>query len=202
MTGHKKAHHKTGEKSAFITPLKLHLNKKGISPVIAIILLLMMTVAVAGAAFFWLSRIQNQLQGGVESFQGTIFTQISAAVDVVDADYINASGNENLTIFFQNTGNTKVPVSNSAVFPTTTWILRDSDQVARCSTNWNGTAPNVGCVIGCSPTTEIEVGQIHQVRLDLAGSACSLIGFGNGTVFSFTADFSGKTTSSGSFITG
>jgi len=164
MTEHKR-HSKN---FTFLAPLKKRLNKKGISPVIAIILLLMMTVAVAGAAFFWLSRIQNQLQGGVESFQGTVFTQIASAVDVVDADYVNASSTENLTIFFQNTGNTKIPISNSGTFPTTTWILRDSDQVAVCSTNWEGTSPNVECISGCGTTTEIEVGQIHQVRLDLA----------------------------------
>jgi len=45
--------------------MRLNKRKRGISPVIAIILLLMMTVAVAGAAFYWLTRIQGQMQGGV-----------------------------------------------------------------------------------------------------------------------------------------
>jgi flagellin-like protein len=174
-------------------------NKKGISPIIAIILLLMMTVAVAGAAFFWLSRIQNQLQGGVESFQGTIFTQISSSIDVIDADYNISAGDENITIFFQNTGNTKIPVSNVSAFPTTTWILKDSSQVAVCSTSWNGT-PNVACLRGCGQSTIIDVGQIHQVILNIDSTACSIASLTNGTVFSFTIDFSGKTTASGSFI--
>jgi len=40
--------------------------KRGITPIIAIILLLMMTVAVSGAMFYWLSRVQGQTQGAVE----------------------------------------------------------------------------------------------------------------------------------------
>jgi flagellin-like protein len=168
--------------------------KKGITPIIAIILLLMMTVAVAGAAFFWLSRIQNQLQGGVESFQGTMMTQVSSKVDVVGADYNNVS--TYLTLFFQNTGNTKIPVANVTTFPTTAWILRDSNQVARCSSTWNGTATT--CIEGCDGY-QINVGEVHKVVLDLS-PPCTVYNNETGTLFSFTVDFSGKTTSSGTFI--
>ena len=37
---------------------------KGLTPVVAMILLLMMTVAAAGASFYWLIKIQGELQGG------------------------------------------------------------------------------------------------------------------------------------------
>jgi flagellin-like protein len=168
--------------------------KKGITPIIAIILLLMMTVAVAGAAFFWLSRIQNQLQGGVESFQGTMMTQVASKLDVVGADYDNNTAH--LTLFFQNTGNTKIPVANVSTFPTTAWILRDSNQVARCSSTWNGTATT--CLDGCG-NYQINVGEVHKVVLALS-SPCTIYSNETGTLFSFTADFSGKTTSSGTFI--
>jgi flagellin-like protein len=171
--------------------------KKGITPIIAIILLLMMTVAVAGAAFFWLSRIQNQLQGGVESFQGTLMTQIASKVDVVDADYSNST---NLTIFFQNTGNTKIPVKMTPDFPTTTWILKDENQVARCSSNWYNTSI-AQCVDGCGTDVQLDVGEMHKVVLQLnGGGPCAIKSSDAGHVFSFTVDFSGKTTSSGSFV--
>ncbi len=183
----------------------LHLmrkNKKGISPIIAIILLLMMTVAVAGAAFFWLSRIQNQLQGGVESFQGTIFTQVSSAVDVISANCEGSSTDpcQNLTVILQNTGNTEIPLKDTGEFPTTTWILRDENQAARCSTNWNASVPNVGCIKNCGATNVLEVGQITDIKLNLTDSACEIVTGDKGKVFSFTADFSGKTTGSGSFV--
>lgn len=175
-------------------------SKKGISPVIAVILLLMMTVAVAGAAFFWLSRIQGQMQGGVESYQGKIFENIAAKVDVIDADYATLSSTENLTVFFHNIGNSKIPVSDAASFPTTTWILKDSDQVALCSTNWGGGTNQTTCNEGCGSSTQIDVGEIHKVVLRLSSSACSILSKPSGTVFTFTVDFSGKTTTSGSFV--
>ena len=178
----------------------LKLNKKAISPIIAVILLLMMTVAVAGAAFFWLSRIQGQLQGGTESFQGRVFEIIASKVDVLDADYQLVSGTENLTVFFHNTGNAKIPVADSASFPTTTWILRDSDQVALCSTNWGGGTNQTTCLDGCGSSTEMDVGEIHKTVLRLSSSGCSISSKPSGTVFTFTVDFSGKTTTSGSFV--
>ncbi|MEM4714082.1 MAG: archaellin/type IV pilin N-terminal domain-containing protein [Candidatus Nanoarchaeia archaeon] len=172
------------------------LNKKGITPIIAIILLLMMTVAVAGAAFFWLSRIQSQLQGGIESYQGTMMTQVASKVDVIAANYKNESGQENLTIIFQNTGNTKISISNTSTYPTTTWILRDANQVTVCSRAWDGNF----CLSGCGPSEFMDVGEMQQIILNLSNTACSISALPTGTVFSFTVDFSGKTTSSGSFI--
>jgi len=174
-------------------------SKKSISPIIAVILLLMMTVAVAGAAFFWLSRIQGQMQGGVESYQGKLFENIASKVDVIDADWRGSGSDENLTIFFHNTGNSKIPVANAASFPTTTWILRDSDQVAVCSANWGGGLNGTNCLEGCGTNTLIDVGEIHKVVLRLL-PPCAISSKSAGTVFSFTVDFSGKTTTSGSFI--
>ena len=158
-----------------------------------------MTVAVAGAAFFWLSRIQNQLQGGVESFQGNIQAQMSSAVDVLDADYTNDTSKD-LIIFFQNNGAREIIIENKTDFPTTTWILRDSNQVAICSSSWNFTSP-ASCTYGCGRTSKLEVGEIDHVVLHLEeGEACDISGFGGGEVFSFTIDFSGMTTTSGSFV--
>ena len=47
-------------------------NKKGITPIIAVILLMMMTVAAAGAAFFWVLRIQSSFQGSSEQHFETL----------------------------------------------------------------------------------------------------------------------------------
>jgi flagellin-like protein len=177
--------------------------KKGITPIIAIILLLMMTVAVAGAAFFWLTRIQGQLQGGVESYQGRIFETMASSVDVVDADY--DSDENDLTLWLHNTGNTEIPVDDDNEFPTTTWILRDSQQISLCSTDWSGvgsgTNGSTDCVEGCGSDEIISVGEIKKVKLDLDGSACEdAEDKPGGTVFSFVIDFSGVTTTAGSFI--
>jgi len=75
------------------------MNRKGITPIIAVILLLMMTVAAAGAAFFWLTRIQGELQGGAEQYEETVFERIASDVGWQDANY--NSSTEILTIYLQ-----------------------------------------------------------------------------------------------------
>lgn len=58
---------------------------RGITPVIAIILLLLMTVAAAGAAYIWISRIQEQISSqtssGIEQQIRTMYARL--AVDSV-----------------------------------------------------------------------------------------------------------------------
>jgi len=175
------------------------MNSKGITPIIAIILLLMMTVAVAGAAFFWLSRIQNQLQGGVESYQSTIFTSMSSRIDVLTVDYNDT--HSNLTIIFQNTGNTKIPISDDTDAPTTTWILKDYTQTMRCTGNWTS-ASNAQCQKGCGhdPPPYIDVGATYPVILHLTGDCAIDLADDGGKMFYFTIDLSGRTTASSQFI--
>jgi len=57
-------------------------NKRGITPIIAVILIVMITVAAAGAMFFWLTRIQNQGQGAVENSQSVLLERIATCVDI------------------------------------------------------------------------------------------------------------------------
>ncbi len=172
-------------------------NKKGLTPIVAIILLLMMTVAAAGAAFFWISRIQGQLQGGVESYQGRVFEGMASQINVIDADY--GTGNENLTLFLHNIGNRKIALRNSATSPTTTWILRDPDQAVVCSTDWSGTGKAVSCS-GCGADVKVDVGQLKSVSIATANTDCDITKYGGGKAFTFTIDFSGELTTSGSFV--
>ncbi len=171
-------------------------NKKALSPIIATILILMMVVAVAGGMFFWLSRLQGQQQGGVESFQAKFFTTAATQASVVRANYNDS--NQRIDLFVQNIGNNPIPVDNGSTYPTTEWIVFDSNQKAVCSTNWGGPlVSNVTCIRGC--TTDILIGQIRQIALNLQNGQCSIVSQPNGTRISFTIDFSGKTTVGGSF---
>jgi len=171
--------------------------RRGITPIIAVILLLMMTVAAAGAAFYWISRIQAQMQGGVESYQETMFGRMASRVDVIDADY-DGDTTQILHIWIQNTGNTKIPIDDSSVQPTTNWWLEDANQNVVCSTNWAGSGGAPDCKSGCG--TDLDVGEIREIQLDFTGSDCSITSYANGSLFSFTIDFSGKVTTTGSFV--
>ncbi len=42
-------------------------NSKGITPIIAVILLLMMTIAIGGLAYVWIQRLQGSVQTGTEN---------------------------------------------------------------------------------------------------------------------------------------
>ncbi len=179
------------------------LSKKGITPIIATILLLMMAIAIAASAFFWTSRMQNQLQGGIESYQNTKLTQLTTSAKIYDAEYNNT--NQTLTIFIQNTGNTKLPIRDCCQWPRTDWILKGANQNTICNTDWTGHGTN--CItdnIFCYTTGKagyIEVGQIAKVELVLYDN-CDITNdtiYPSGTVFSFSINFLGQTTAGGSF---
>ncbi|MBI4095327.1 MAG: hypothetical protein HY438_00540 [DPANN group archaeon] len=177
-------------------------NRKAITPIIAIILTMMMVVAVAGAMFYWISRIQGQGQGGVESFSGRFFTTAASAVNVIHVSYNGSFANaELLTMFLQNIGNSNIPLDNGTSSPTTEWIVLDVNGRPVCSSSWGGTIgtnATIKCMRGCA--TDILPGQIRQVVLNLSIGECTLMNITNGTQVKFTIDFSGKTTTTGTFI--
>jgi len=169
-------------------------NKRAISPIIATILILMMVVASAGGMFYWITRIQGQQQGGVESYQGKLQTTMASSVDILKASYNDSA--QNLTIYAQNIGNNPIPTTAGTTYPTTEWIVFDSNQKSICSSNWGGST-NPTCASGCG--TDISIGQIRQIILSLSGTGCSITSQPNSSRISFTIDFSGKTAASGSF---
>ncbi len=177
---------------------KIKQNKKGLTPIISVILLLMMAVSTAAGMFYWLARVQGQQQGSIESFQSGLFDNLASAVDIVDADYNTSIGH--LDLFLQNTGNSKVPLDNTTTTPTTAWVLFDANQRAICSTDWSGTGGAPLCVQGCGSASVLEIGQIRHIEMNLSGSNCGVGGQPGGAVMSFLIDFSGVTTTAGSFI--
>ena len=172
--------------------------KKGLTPVIAVILLLMMTVAAAGAAFFWFIRVQGELQGGEEQYAQTLAERVSAKMEVVAAEYRTGAAFKNITFIVKNTGNVPITVNNATTAPKATWILQDSDQKIICNEDW-ADAPSM-CTIGCA-STEIGVAATQQISLELSG-ACDISSettYPNDTAFYFKLDFSGVTATGGSF---
>lgn len=169
------------------------------TPIVAIILLLMMTVAAAGTSFYWLIKIQSEMQGGTEQYQENVFYRLASAVNWLDADYNSTA--ETLTIYMQNVGTTDVPLDNSSTDPTTTWILKDSEQVTVCESKFDGVGTNVDCVAGCGPNTVLKPSASSSITLNLTGSACDISGYADDTLMRATIYFSGKATTSGTFET-
>jgi len=84
--------------------------RRGITPIIATILVVMMTVAAAGAMFFWLTRIQGTGQGAVEESQTTLLERMSACATIPTFNYNNYDNKSNMDI--QNCGNTMLTVGD------------------------------------------------------------------------------------------
>ena len=178
-------------------------NKKGITPIIAIILLLMMTVAAAGASFYWLIKIQSQMQGGTEQYQENVFDRLASSINWLDADY-NATS-ETITIYLQNVGTTDIPLDNSTTDPTTTWILKDSEQITVCESKFDGTTvlsvTSVDCYSGCGPSTNLQSSASTAIYLNLSDTKCDISGYSDDTLMRATVFFSGEATTSGTFET-
>ncbi len=177
------------------------MSRKGLTPVVAMILLLMMTVAAAGASFYWLVRIQGELQGGTQQFQEQTFERMTSNVAFQDSSYNRTS--EVLTLALLNTGTTKIPISNSGTNPKTLWTLLDSEQDILCSSDWSkldsdsdGTN-DTECLTGCG--SDLPLKGLRLVTLNLTNSECDISSQANDTLIFAKITFSGKTTAAGTF---
>jgi FlaG/FlaF family flagellin (archaellin) len=88
---------------------------KGIESVIAIILILMITVALAALAYVWFTGVFQQLTTGagqsVNNTVGTITTQFS-----IESAKFNISGSNKVTVVVRNTGSTNIDATKFAAF--------------------------------------------------------------------------------------
>ena len=84
------------------------MSMKGITPVIAIVLLLMITISMVGFAFIWFQRISNILQNKTETGLEQQLEQITISIDNVD------STGGSVTI--RNTGTVTVQTSQIAIY--------------------------------------------------------------------------------------
>jgi len=95
------------------------MNKRGITPIIAIVLLLMMTVAIAGAANFWLGSVQSSTQSEIGK---SIEKQAETAQVMFEIPYIRCDAvNDTVTVNILNTGTSTISDGPTGV------TLKDKD---------------------------------------------------------------------------
>ena len=173
--------------------------KKGITPIVAIGLLLVLTIAAAGTAFFWLTQLQGQIQEDQEQFEVLKFANTDADIEVLAADYNPLK--DSLTVFLKNAGKIEIPVKTDPEPPTTVWLLRDPISEIICSTDWSGSNNGPECLEGCDKS-QIDKDATRKLTLGGfgTGSLCDISEQEEGGLMSFKIDFSGETTTRGSFI--
>ncbi len=125
------------------------LNNKGITPIIAVILLLMITIAIGGLAYVWLQRTQATIQTSTENTTATLLgglkvnlkvegynTSCTGGVSVITRVYYRNAGTEaakNVKIYVDDALRTEADVltGNTTLNPgTTTWAQLASETCA------------------------------------------------------------------------
>lgn len=76
------------------------MNKKGVVDIIAIILLLLITVALVGSTFVWFESFQGELQTGVEEKSEDVLSSLNIDVRIFNTEY--ESGD--LIVWLKNDG--------------------------------------------------------------------------------------------------
>ncbi|NOR85178.1 hypothetical protein GQ473_03595 [archaeon] len=78
----------------------IKMNRKGITPIIAIVLLLMMTVAAFGMTFVWVQKTQGEIQQGVSDDITNMMGKNAAQFGI---ESVYEDGNE-ISVIIRNTG--------------------------------------------------------------------------------------------------
>ena len=87
------------------------MNKRAITPIISVILLLMMSVAVAGIAWFWLQSMTQKVMAQTEAGTDVQLTTLQASL-VVQSSTCNTT---DATVVLYNPGSTDATVSSLVV---------------------------------------------------------------------------------------
>lgn len=111
------------------------MNRKGITPVIAIVLLLMMTVAAAGLAYSWIMSMQETAQAGISEDISARMETMRAGITIISVWQTGATPDTGISMAIKNSGSSTfqdAEIDDFQVFvdgkpPTTGGCLADSD---------------------------------------------------------------------------
>jgi flagellin-like protein len=81
-------------------------SRKGITPIISVILLLMMTIAIAGLAYSWLQKMQGSIAASTENRTEELVGGLKIELKV-DGYYFNCTTGSNLTTFYVRNAGTR-----------------------------------------------------------------------------------------------
>ncbi len=152
----------------------LFLSKKGISPILAVLLLLMLAVASAGAAFIWFSKMSSGLQAAGTEQVDAQTAKYGKAITIENVVYDNDSGGMEFTVV--NNGRTTLreirDICAEGISTTRTNIL-DEDLDPICSAvKWCGDGSNsyIECNEGCSE--DLPGHDSRRIKLNLTNTTC------------------------------
>ncbi|MFO7872650.1 MAG: archaellin/type IV pilin N-terminal domain-containing protein [Candidatus Undinarchaeales archaeon] len=85
-------------------------NRKGITPIISVVLLLMMTIAIAGLAYTWLQRMEASIQSSTENTTEELMTGFKAqlSIDGYKAKCYSGTSDVEMSFYIRNSGTKRV----------------------------------------------------------------------------------------------
>ncbi len=130
--------------------------RKGITPVIAVVLLLMITVALIGFAFIWFQGVWTSV---AESTESNIESEVNRMTQTVKIDTVNVAGD---VIYIRATGSSNIDVADITVY-----VGADASSLTLVTCDWPGdpdiTSIAAKAVEGCTITTDIQSGDTVKV---------------------------------------
>lgn len=84
------------------------MNQRGITPVVATVLLLLLTVGIGGFTYVWMTRTQKKVAGGISKRFSKMLGGVKAGATIESAWPTNTTTNENLSLSIRNTGSTNL----------------------------------------------------------------------------------------------
>ncbi len=146
--------------------------KKGITPVISVVLLIMLVVAITGGAYYWMTNVQGSMQERVGSSIQESSEMSTASFSIVSAVCNGTSDFVNLTAL--NTGQSSLDTGNSIVTVSsiqgsvlgTDTTVTESPDPASAGASFTVDAPAAGSTAQWDMTS----GDSYSVRLNI-GSA-------------------------------
>ena len=140
------------------------LYKKSITPIVAMIILLLMTVTAAGATYYWMTNVQTRIQEDVQSsvLEGftselTTFTIVSSTCD---------ASNDDITVVLLNTGTRDID-SGSMIVSLTSNAGVTLDSVIKG--DFSGLASGVASEFTVSSAYNIVSGTSYGIKVTVPG---------------------------------
>jgi len=112
------------------------MNKKAITPVVATVLLLMMAVAAAGTAYFWMVTVQSRIQSDISANIQQQLGGQSYGISLISAYCMSGGSTINVTV--QNTGSKNLPTTGYSaltLYNATTGAVLSTVTLAQDSSN-------------------------------------------------------------------
>ena len=149
---------------------RLFNTKKGITPVIAIVLLVMMAVGIAGGAFIWITRFSEQAQQKTTE-------QMGKELSVKTVECLDVSGSEDVVrLVVSNGGNKQIDMvpANLFIYDTATGNIDSTLSVQNVNSSANPAFENAAFV---------NPGEFGTVYLKTGGN------FSSGTMYDIEVEF-------------